>query len=78
MTIEIREENTNRRRDDEDDIIRRIKIDPFTFDGIFDSNIFSDWMAGLDYYFDWYMYIEESRIQFAMMRLTRSGFIELR
>jgi len=49
-----REENTNRHRDVEDDIIRRIKIDPPIFDGILDPEIFIDWMSDLGYYFDWY------------------------
>ena len=37
-----RDENTSRPRTNEDDIIRRIKIDPPTFDGILDPKIFSD------------------------------------
>ena len=48
-------ENTDRRRDGEDDIIRRIKIDSPTFDCIFDPKIFIDWVVDLDYYFDWYL-----------------------
>ena len=36
MTVEIKE-STNKRRDDEDDIICRIKIGTFTFDGILDQ-----------------------------------------
>jgi len=39
------EENTNRCRDVEDEIIRRIKIDPLMFDGILDPKIFSDWVT---------------------------------
>ena len=42
--------NTNRNRDGKDDIIRRIKIDPPTFDGILNPKIFSDWMANLNYF----------------------------
>ena len=57
-----RKENTKRRRNDQDDIIRRIKIYPPTFDGILDLKICSDWMADLNYYFDWYKFTEESRI----------------
>jgi len=48
-----RRENTNRHMDGEDDIIRRIKIEPFTFDSFLDPKIFSDCMTDLDYYFDW-------------------------
>jgi len=32
--------------------ICRIKIDPSTFNSIFDPKIFSDWIVDLDYYFD--------------------------
>ena len=65
-----RRENTHRRRDDEDDITHRIKIDPLTFDGIFHPKTFSDWMADIDYYFDCYKFIEESKIWLARMRFT--------
>jgi len=54
-------ENTNKSRDGENDIIRRIKIDPPTFDSILSPKIFSDWRANLNYYFDWYRFTEESR-----------------
>jgi len=37
-----RVENTDRRRDGEDDVIRRIKIDPPIFNDIIDPKIFSD------------------------------------
>ena len=78
-TRDRREKNTIRRRDGEDDIICRIKIDPPTFDCIFDLKIFSDWMTNLNYYFDWYRFTEESRVQFARMRLSgQVVFIGLR
>ena len=62
------DESTNKLRINEDDIFCRIKIDPPTFDGILDPKFFSDWMTDLDYYFDWYRFLKESRIQFARMR----------
>jgi len=68
MTLEIGE-NTKKRWDGEDDIIRKIKIDPLTFDGILDPKIFSDWVADLDYYFDWHRLTEKSRVRFARIRL---------
>ena len=74
-TRDRREENINRRGDGEDDIICRIKTDPLTFDGILDPKIFSDWMANLDYYFDWYIFTEESRVRFDRMRLLESDRI---
>jgi len=54
--------NTDRRRDGDDDIIRKIKIDPLMFNGNLEPKIFSDWIADLDYYFDWYRFTEESRV----------------
>jgi len=42
MTIEIEERTPNRRRDGEDDIICRIKIDPSIFNGILNIKIFSN------------------------------------
>ena len=47
-----RVENIDMRRYGEDDIIRRIKIYPPTFNDILDPKIFSDWIADSDYYFD--------------------------
>jgi len=38
----IMDESTSRPRINEDDIIRKIKIEPPTFDGIIDPKIFSD------------------------------------
>jgi len=67
--------NTNGRRDDKNDIIRRIKIDPPRFDDILDPKIFSDEIAYLDYYFDWYKFTKESRIQLVRIRLTGSARI---
>ena len=47
-----REKSASRSKINEDDIIRRIKIDPLTFDDILNPKIFRHWMADLDYYFD--------------------------
>jgi len=60
-------ENIDRRRDGEYDIIRIIKVDPLTFNGNLDPKIFSDWIADLDYYFDWYKFTEESRVRLCCM-----------
>jgi len=38
-----------------------IKIDPPIFNSILDLKIFSNWMAELDNYFDWYRFTEESK-----------------
>ena len=71
----IREDSTSRPRNNEYSIIHKIKIDPPTFNGILDPKLFSDWVAYVDYYFDWYKFTEESRVRFARMRLTRSARI---
>ena len=47
-----KDERNSRSKINEDDIILKIKIDSFTFDGIFDLKLFSDWIADLDYFFD--------------------------
>jgi len=57
-------ENTGRHKDGKDDITRRIKTDPLTFDNILNLKIFSDWMTYLDYYFDWYRFT----IGFSLLR----------
>ena len=57
-----KDESTSKPRNNEDDIIRRIKIDLLTFGGILDTKFFSDWMTDLDQYYDWYKFTEESRL----------------
>jgi len=52
-----------------------IKIDLLTFNDILDPKIFSDWIVDLDYYFNWYRFTEESRVQFARMRMSGSAII---
>jgi len=75
MTLEIGERRTPIDVGMKKMTIRRIKIDPFTFDGTLDAKIFSDWRTNLDYYFGWYRFTEESRVQFARMRLLESARI---
>jgi len=43
-----RDESTSRPRINEDDILHRIKINPLTFDNIFDPKVFSDWVVFSD------------------------------
>jgi len=76
----LRDDSRDRRmkntdRDGEDDIIHRIKIDPSIFNNVLDSKIFRDWIADLDYYFNWYRLTKETRVQFARMRLLGSIII---
>ena len=60
-------------RNDDDEIVRRIKVDSPTFDGAHDPMIFSDWLADIDYYFNWYKISKECKVQLARMRLTWSN-----
>jgi len=39
-------------RDDDNDIVYRIKVDPLTFDSVHNPKVFSDWLANMNYYFD--------------------------
>jgi len=56
-----RDRSTNRHTDD-DDITHRIKVEAPTFNGVHDSRVFSDWLANMDYYFDWYRISEVRKI----------------
>jgi len=60
-------------RDDDDEIVRRIKVDPPTFYGVHDLKVFSYWLADMDdYYFNWYRISDERKVRLARMRLTGS------
>jgi len=37
---------------DDDEIVRRIKVNPPIFEGVHDPKVLSDWLADMDYYFD--------------------------
>ena len=45
-----------------DDITHRIKVEASTFNDVHDLRVFSDWLADMHYYFDWYMIYEECKI----------------
>jgi len=56
------DESNSRLRDDDDEIVCRIKIEPPTFDGVYDPKVFSDWLADMNYYFDWYKISEKRKV----------------
>jgi len=64
-----RDESIHRPRDD-DEIVRMIKIDSHIFNGVYDPKIFSDGLADMDYYFDWYKISEKRKVRLGKMRLT--------
>ena len=35
-------------------IARRVKLEDSKFDGYFDPSVFSNWLANMECYFDWY------------------------
>jgi len=47
-----RDERVHMPRDDDDEIVCRIKEDLPTFDDVHDPKVFSDWLVDMDYYFD--------------------------
>jgi len=49
-----RDKTIHRPRDDDNEFVHRIKVDPPPFDGVHDPKDFSNWLADIDYYFDWY------------------------
>ena len=69
-----RDESNHRLRDDDDEIIHRIKINPPTFDSVHDPKVFSIWLADMDYYFDWHRISEERKVRLDRMRLTGSVY----
>ena len=57
-------------RDEEDDrILRTVRVDPPTFDGSLDPRVYSDWEASMDRYFEWYEMTNFRRVRFAKMKL---------
>ena len=66
------ENNTPRRavQPDNDEInLKHIKLEAPTFDGQLDPQVFLDWTANIDHYFNWYNMSDERRIRFAKMKL---------
>ena len=55
------------------DITKKVKVSALEFDGRMDPNVFSDWLVGIEEYFDWYEMIDSEQIWFAKMKLTNSA-----
>ena len=53
--------------------LKNIKLAAPTFDGQLDLQVFLDWTSDMIHYFDWYDMSDERIIQFAKMKLVRSG-----
>lgn len=52
------------------DITKKVRVDIPDFDGIIDPKVFSDWLAILEHYFDWYDMTDERKAKFAVMKLV--------
>ncbi|KAI9180646.1 hypothetical protein LWI28_006916 [Acer negundo] len=62
-----------RSSDDHFDLARRVKVDAPEFDGRLDANVFLDWLAVMDDYFEWYPMSEEQKVCFAKLKLIGSA-----
>ncbi|KAI9164882.1 hypothetical protein LWI28_003899 [Acer negundo] len=54
-----------RSSDDHFDSVRRVKVDAPEFDGRLDANVFLDWLAAMDDYFEWCNIKEEPDVTVA-------------
>ena len=58
--------------DDQDDyLLRLIKVEAPNFDGSHQPSDYLDWETAMDQYFDWYPMSEERKVRLAKMRLTK-------
>jgi len=58
-----------------EEIARRFKIDGPKFDGYCDPSVFSNWLADMECYFDWYEFLETTRVLFVRRKLVGSARI---
>ena len=52
------------------DITNKVRVDIPDFDRRIDPKVFSDWLATLKHYFDWYDMIDDRKVKFAIMKLA--------
>ena len=48
--------------------MRKFKLENLKFDGYSDLSVFSDWLTNM-YYFDWYGFLEATRVLFARRKI---------
>jgi len=56
-------------------IADKFKLEDPKFDSYCDSSIFSDWLANMECYFDWYGFLEVARVLFVRRKFIRSARI---
>ena len=59
--------------DQEDKILRSIKLEAHTFDGDFDLKLYVDWEKGMERYFEEEYIAEERKCKFAKLKLVRQA-----
>ena len=52
------------------DITKKVRMEVPNFEGRVDPTIFSDWLASIEEYFDWYDMSDDRRVRFAKMKLV--------
>ena len=65
-----REYGQKREIDQQEWILRNVKIEAPSFEGQLDPTQFLDWLSNMDHYFEWYNMDDERRIRFAKMKLV--------
>jgi hypothetical protein len=68
-----REYNHRREYDQDERILKSVKIEAPSFEGQLDPTRFLDWLSDMDHYFEWYNMDDERRIRFAKMKLLGSA-----
>lgn len=54
-----------------DNIAHKIKIDVLFLITFMTPNVFSDWLADMDHFFEWYVMLEVRRIRFTKISIRR-------
>ncbi|KAI9186769.1 hypothetical protein LWI28_020686 [Acer negundo] len=68
-----RRDSQRRSSDNHFDPARKVKVDAPEFDGRLDANVFLDWLAAMDDYFEWYPMSGEQKICFVKLKLVGSA-----
>ena len=68
-----REYDHRREIDQDERILKSVKIEAPSFEGQLDPTHFLDWLSDMDHYFEWYNMDDERRIRFAKIKLLGSA-----
>eukprot|EP00268_Persea_americana_P009861 TRINITY_DN13956_c0_g3_i2.p2 TRINITY_DN13956_c0_g3~~TRINITY_DN13956_c0_g3_i2.p2 ORF type:complete len:164 (-),score=18.23 TRINITY_DN13956_c0_g3_i2:397-888(-) len=59
-----------RGRNQEDWVLKSVKVEAPSFDGQIDPRAYSDWESDMDHYFEWYEMSDKRKVRFAKMKLV--------